>query len=57
VAYADWRRNEQGEAQEGLPIAQAVADQGEQLAGGGDLGDVFGLFAEPGDDRGLNYPG
>ena len=38
-----------GQAAE-LAVAQAVVDQGEQLAGGGDLRDVPGLVASPGDD-------
>src|SRR6266571_8601134 len=33
-----------------LPVAQAVVDQGEQPAGGGDLGDVAGFLAAAGDD-------
>ncbi len=37
-----------------LPVAQAVVDQGEELAGGGDLGDVAGLVAAAGDDAGLD---
>jgi hypothetical protein len=30
-----------------LPVAHAIEDQGEQLAGGGDLGDVLGLAPAP----------
>ena len=34
-----------------LPVAQAVEDQGEQPAGGGDLRDVLGFLTAAGDDR------
>jgi len=34
-----------------LPVAQAVVHQGEEPAGGGDLGDVAGFLPAPGDDR------
>ena len=33
-----------------LPVAQAVEDQGQEPAGGGDLRDVLGFFAAAGDD-------
>ena len=33
-----------------LPVAHAVEDQGEQPAGGGDLGDVAGFLPAAGDD-------
>ena len=39
-----------------VPVAQAVEDQGEQLAGGRGLGDVVGLGAAAGDDRVLDVP-
>ena len=42
-----WRRA--GRAAD-APVAHAVEDQGEQLAGGGDLGDVLCLLAAAGDD-------
>ena len=45
-----------GEAAD-APVAHAVVDQGEQLAGGGDLGDVLGLLAAAGDDGVLDLAG
>ena len=39
-----------------VPVAHAVEDQGEQLAGGGDLGGVLGLGAAAGDDGVLDLP-
>ena len=40
-----------------LAVAEPVAVQGQQPAGGGDLGDVLGPGAAPGDDRVLGVTG
>ena len=52
--HAAWR-GRGGQAAD-VPVAHAVEDQGEQLAGGGDLGDVLGLLAAAGDDAVLDLP-
>ena len=40
-----------------LPVAQAVEHQGEEPAGGGDLGDVAGFLPAAGDDAGFDRAG